>query len=99
LGANIFQRPQIFLFRRKGWARTFFKGRRYFSLGAKVGREHFSKAANIALQARRLGANIFHRPQTFLSRRKGGMQIFSSPLIFQSKVCKEQSKIQKAKAK
>jgi hypothetical protein len=40
--SSIFHRPQTFLFRRKGWARTFFKGRKCFSSGAKVGREHFS---------------------------------------------------------
>jgi hypothetical protein len=75
----------MFLFRRKGWARTFFIGRKYFSSGAKVGREHFLKAANVSLQAQRLGANIFHRLQIFLFRRKGwartlfiGCKYFSS---------------------
>jgi hypothetical protein len=71
LGANIFQRSQTFLIRHKGWARTFFKRPQTISSSAKVGLEHFSKAANIFHQAQRLGANIFQRPRTFFIRRKG----------------------------
>jgi hypothetical protein len=74
--SSIFQRPQTFLIKRKGLARTFFKSRKHFSSGAKVGREHFSKAANIFHQAQRLGANIFQRPRTFFIRRKGLAQTF-----------------------
>jgi hypothetical protein len=73
LGANIFHRPQTFLFRREGWARTFFIGK-YFSLGAKVGREHFSKAANISLQAQRWDANIFKPAYSSKQSMQGAKQ-------------------------
>jgi hypothetical protein len=47
-GANIFHGPQIFLFRRKGWAqtflskaRTFLTGRKHFHLSARSWRKVF----------------------------------------------------------
>jgi hypothetical protein len=134
-----------------------FIGRKHFFLGAKVGREHFSYAANISQQARTFfhrpqtflskrehffisrkhfpsdakvrrkhffkgrkhfsaSGNIFQRAQTFFFKRKGWAQTFFTGRkhfhlgarswrkvfkvrLFQSKVCKEQSKIQKAKVK
>jgi hypothetical protein len=62
---------------------SIFTGRKHFSSSAKSGRKHFSKVTNISQQARtffigrkhffqvpRMGANIFQRLQTFLSKRK-----------------------------
>jgi hypothetical protein len=46
-----------------------------------------------------LAANISRGPQIFSFRRKDLAQVFQGSPIFQSKVCKEQSKVLKAKAK
>jgi hypothetical protein len=83
---SIFQRPQTFHFRRKGWARTFFKGRKHFSSGAKVGREYFSKAANIFHQVQRLGANIFQGRKHFSSGAKVWRKHFRNPPISQKQI-------------
>jgi hypothetical protein len=68
-GANIFQRPHTFFIRRKGLAQTFFKGRTHFSSGAKVWREHFSKAAHVFFRREGL-AQTFSKSAYFSFRSK-----------------------------
>jgi hypothetical protein len=118
LGANIFHRAQTFFKGRKHFSASanIFHGAQTFSFlffpGTKDGRKHFSKAANISQQARTFSKRRKHFSskcqewvQTFFIGRKH-FHLSARPsaklskfAYCKSKVCKKQSKVQKAKVK